>query len=171
MGSSLVFMHGNSGNIKWSGCIHLALFALGMEGMRHKTTWLLDGDARQRPEPAALREEPGNASQTTWEGREEDALLLFSRSVVCNSLRPQGLQHARFPCPSPTPGVCSDSCPLSRWCHPTFSSFVIPFFSCLQSFPASGSFVMNQLFTSGGQSIGVSRQHQSFQWIFSVDFL
>lgn len=65
MGSSLVFMHGNSGNIKWSGCIHLALFALGMEGMRHKTTWLLDGDARQWPEPAALREEPGNASQTT----------------------------------------------------------------------------------------------------------
>ena len=171
MGSSLVFMHGNSRNVKWFGCIHLALFALGMEGMRHKTTWLLDGDARQPPEPAALREEPGNASQMAWEGREEDALLLFSRSVVCDSLRPQGLQHARFPCPSPTPGVCSDSCPLSRWCHPTFSSSAIPFFSCLQSFPASGSFVMNQQFTSGGQSIGVSLQHQSFQWIFSVDFL
>ena len=80
----------------------------------------------------------------------------FSRSVMSDSLRPNGLQHARSPCPSPTPGVYSNSCPLSRWCHPTIWSSVIPFSSCLQSFPASGSFPMSQFFTSGGQSIGVS---------------
>ena len=80
----------------------------------------------------------------------------FSRSVTSNSLRPQGLQHARPPCPSPIPGVCSNSCPSSRWCHPTISSSVIPFSSRLKSFPASGSFQMSQFFASGGQSIGVS---------------
>ena len=79
----------------------------------------------------------------------------FSHSVESNSLRPHGLQHARPPCPSPTPGVYSDSYPLSQWCYPTISSSVVPF-SCLQSFPASGSFQMSQLFASGGQSIGVS---------------
>ena len=67
-----------------------------------------------------------------------------------------GLKHARFPCPSPTPGSCSNSCPSSQWCHPTISSSVIPFSSCLQSFPASGSFQIGQFFASGGQSIGVS---------------
>ena len=80
----------------------------------------------------------------------------FSRSVLSDSLRPHGLQHARPPCPSPTPGVYSNSCPLSQWCHPTISSSVVSFSSCLQSFPASGSFQMSQFFASGGQSIGVS---------------
>ena len=80
----------------------------------------------------------------------------FSSSVVSDSLRPHGLQHARPPCPSPTPGVYPNPCPLSQWCHPTISSSVVPFSSCPQSFPASGSFQMSQLFTSGGQSIGVS---------------
>ena len=80
----------------------------------------------------------------------------FSHSVVSNSLRPHELQHARPPCPSPTPGVYPNSCPSSWWCHPTISSSVIPFSSCPQSLPASGSFPMSQLFTSGGQSIGVS---------------
>ena len=80
----------------------------------------------------------------------------FSRSDVSNSLLPHEPQHARPPCPSPTPGVYSNSCPLSQWCHPAISSSVVPFSSCPQSFPASGSFQMNQLFTSGGQSIGVS---------------
>ena len=79
----------------------------------------------------------------------------FSRSVVSDSLQPRGLQHARPPCPSPTPRVYSNSCPLSWWCHPTILSSVVPF-SCLQSFPASGSFQMSQFFASGGQSIGVS---------------
>ena len=80
----------------------------------------------------------------------------FSRSVVSNSLRPHELQHARPPWPSPTPGACSDLCPSSWWGHLTISSSVVPFPSCLQSFPASGSFKMSQLFTLGGQSIGVS---------------
>ena len=80
----------------------------------------------------------------------------FSLSVESDSLQPQGLQHARLPCPSPTPRACSNSCPLSRWCHPTISSSVIPFSSCLQSFPASGSFPMSQFFSSGGQSTGAS---------------
>ena len=74
----------------------------------------------------------------------------------CLTLRPQWLQHARLPCPSPTPGVYSNSCSLSQWCHPIISSSVIPFSFRLPSFPASGSFQMNQLFASGGQSIGVS---------------
>ena len=75
---------------------------------------------------------------------------------MSDSLRLHGLQHARPPCPSPTPGVYPNSCPLSQWCHPTISSSVIPFSSCLQSFPASGTFQMSQFFTSGGQSIRVS---------------
>ena len=80
----------------------------------------------------------------------------FSRSVMSDSSRPHGPQHARPPCPSPTPRVYSNSSPLSWWCHPTISSSLVPFSSCLQSFPASGSFQMSQLFTPGGQSIGVS---------------
>ena len=80
----------------------------------------------------------------------------FSRSVVSDSLRSYGLQHPRPPCPSPTPGVHPNSCPLSRWCHPAISSSVVPFFSRLQSFPASGSFQRSQFFTSGGQRIGIS---------------
>ena len=80
----------------------------------------------------------------------------FSCSVVSNFLWPHGLQHSRLPCPSPTPGACWNLCPSSRWCHPTVSSSVIPFSSCLQSFAASGSFPTSQFFASGGQSIGVS---------------
>jgi len=80
----------------------------------------------------------------------------FSHSVVSNSLWPHEPQHARPPCPLPTPGIYPNPCPLSRWCHPTISSSVVPFPSCPQSFPASGSFQMSQLFSSGGQSIGVS---------------
>ena len=80
----------------------------------------------------------------------------FSRSVMSKSLLPQGLQHTRLPCPSPTPGAYSNLCPSSRWCHPTISSSVVPFSSCLQSFPVSGSFPMSQFFASGGQRIGVS---------------
>ena len=80
----------------------------------------------------------------------------FSRSVVSESLRPHALQHTRPPCPSPTPGVHSNSSPSSRWCHPAISSSVVPFSSCPQSLPASGSFPMSQLFAWGGQSIRVS---------------
>ena len=80
----------------------------------------------------------------------------FSCPIVSNSSRPHEPQHTRLPCPSPTPGVYSNLCPLSRWYYPTISSSVVPFYSCPQSFPASGSFQMRQLFASGGQSTGVS---------------
>ena len=89
----------------------------------------------------------------------------FSHSVVSDSLGPRGLQHIRLPCPSPTPRVCSNSCPLGSWCHPTISSPVVPVSSCLQSFPASGSFPMSQV------AKVLEFQHQSFQWIFRNYFL
>ena len=82
--------------------------------------------------------------------------MQFSCSVVSDSLRAHELQHTRPPCPSPTPRVHLNPCPLSQWCHPSISSSVVPFSSCPQSFPASGSFQMSQLFASGSQSIGVS---------------
>ena len=97
------------------------------------------------------------------------SLVQFSHSVVSDSLWPHEQQHTRPPCPSPTPGVYPNSCPSSRWCHPAFSSSVVPFSSCLQSFPTWGSFPMSGLFTSGDQSIRASAL--SFQWIFRVDFL
>ena len=80
----------------------------------------------------------------------------ISRSVMSDSLQPHELQHARPPCPSPAPRACPNSWPSSQWCHPTISSSVIPFSSCLQSFPASGSFPMSQFYASGGQIIGAS---------------
>ena len=95
----------------------------------------------------------------------------FSRSVISNSSQPLGLQHARLSCPSPTLGAYSNSCPSSQWCHPTISSSVVPFSSHLQSFPATGSFLVNQFFTSGGQSIGVSASSQYSGLIsFTIDW-
>ena len=88
----------------------------------------------------------------------------FSRSVMSDSLLPHGPQHARPPCPLTTPGVYPNSCPLSRWCHPTISSSVVPFSSCPQSFPASGSFQMIQLFTAGGQSISFQQFDGDRPW-------
>ena len=85
-----------------------------------------------------------------------DISIQFSCSVMSDSLRPHELHHTRPPCPSPTPRIYPNPCPLSRWCRPTISSSVIPFSSCPQSFPASGSFAVSQLFTSGSQNIGVS---------------
>ena len=105
------------------------------------------------------------ATELNWRARyvnEEPALInwdttvQYSCSVMSETLRPHGMQHARHPCPSSTPKAYAISCPLSRWCHPTISSSVIPFSSHLQSFPASGSFQMSQFLTSGGQSTGVS---------------
>ena len=89
-------------------------------------------------------------------------LLLFSCSVVSDSLWPHRLQHSRIPCPSPSHGVCSNSCPLSQWCHPTISSSFTPFSSCPQSFPASRSFPMSWLFVAGGQSAGASASESVF---------
>ena len=93
----------------------------------------------------------GNYQEVAW-----FSSVQFSRSVMSDSLRPHESQHARLPCPSPTPGVHSNPCPSSRWCHPAISSSVIPFSSCPQSLPASESFPMSQLFAWGGQSTGVS---------------
>ena len=99
---------------------------------------------------------------TSWATREVQeywtgfSSIQFSHSVMYDSLQPHGLQHTRLPCPSPTPGACSKSCPSSWWCHPTISSSVVPFSSHPQSFPALRSFPMSQLLASGGQSIGVS---------------
>ena len=92
----------------------------------------------------------------SWHHASQFSSLHFSRSVVSDSLRPHESQHARPHCPSPTPRVHSNSCPSTRWCHPAISSSVIPFSSCPQPLPASGSFPMSQLLAWGGQSIGVS---------------
>ena len=97
-----------------------------------------------------------SVSISLWHPQEKGFSVQFSYSVISDSLRSQGLQHARLPCPSLTPEACSNSCPLSQWCHPTISYSVVPFSSCLQSFPALGSFPVSQFFTSGGQNIGVS---------------
>ena len=98
--------------------------------------------------------------ESRWR-RDQFSSVQFIRSVLSDSLRPHGLQHARLPCPSPTPRVCSNSCPSSRWYHPTITFSVVPF-SCVQSFPATGSFPMSQFFISGGQSIGASTSAQVF---------
>ena len=95
----------------------------------------------------------------------------FSHSVMSDSLWVHGLQHATLPCPSPTPGAYSNSCPSSRWCHTTISSSVVPFPSCLQSFPSSGSFPISQFLLHVAKVLEFQLQHQSFQWIFRVDFL
>ena len=97
----------------------------------------------------------GLRAQVGW-NRQCNTTTQHQFTSIAQSLRPHGWQHARLPCPSPNLWACSDSCPLGRWCHPTISSSVIPFSSCPQSFPSSGSFPVSQFFTSGGQSIGAS---------------
>ena len=94
----------------------------------------------------------------------QSSVQFSSVAQLCLTLRPHGLQHTRLPCPPPTPGVYSNSCPLIQWCHPTISFSVVPFSSCLQSFPASGSFQMSQFFPSGDQSIGVSACWKDWCW-------
>ena len=107
-------------------------------------------------EPTSLPWYMETKSSTHYETPCHTALLLVSCSVVSDSLQTHGLQHVRLPCPSLSPRICSNSWLLSQWCYPTISSSVFPFSSCLQSFPASGSFLMSQLFVSGGLSIGAS---------------
>ena len=108
------------------------------------------------PRIASMSSTPALEKVRICMGRSSRDSVQFSHSVVSDSLWPHEPQHARPPCPLPTPGVYPNPCPLSRWCHPTISSSVAPFSSCPQSFPASGSFPMSQLFAPGGQSIGVS---------------
>ena len=97
-------------------------------------------------------------------------LIFFVQSVMSNPLQPHGLRHARLPCPSPSPRVCSNSCPLSQWCHPTISSSVPPFSSCPQSFPASGSFPVRRLFASSGQSRFLKPTETPKSWPLIVHF-
>ena len=101
-------------------------------------------------DPNSLRMGTGHLKDETYHSAQ------FSHSVLSDSLQPSGLQHARPPCPSPTPDIYPNSCPLSWWCHLTISSSIVPFSSCLQSFPGSGSFQKSQLLASSSQSIGVS---------------
>ena len=116
-----------------------------------------------------------SALHISWPNYGASASVQFSSSVVSNSLWPHGLQHARLPCPSPTPVTYSNSCPLSWWCYPTISSSVVPFSSCFQSFPASRSFPMSQFFASGGQNSGVSASASvlpmNIQFSFRMDWL
>ena len=96
-------------------------------------------------------------SSTLWQkGSRSENWWLFSCSVMADSLRPHGLQHVKLLCPSPSPGACSNTCPLNLWCHPTILSSVVPFSSCLQCFPASGYFPISQLFPTGSQTVGAS---------------
>ena len=131
---------------------------------------------RSIPPKPSIEEDHTSLWATLNRGETEEASSVqFSYSVVFHSLRPYEPQHDRPPCPSPTPGVYPNSCPLSWWCHPAISSSVVPF-SCLQSFPASGSFQMSQLFASGGWSIGFSFNISPFSEhpgliSFSMDWL
>ena len=111
------------------------------------------------------------SGHVSWAPHPLNLSVQFSHSVVSNSLWSHRLQHARLHCPLPTSRAYSNSCPSSRWCHPTSSSSVVPFTSHLQFFPASGSFPMSQFFSSGGHILEFKLQHQSFQWIFRTDFL
>ena len=104
----------------------------------------------------AIRPWVGHSNFCLCKTKKLDSVQFSSVAQLCPTLQPHEPQHARTPCPSPTPRVYPNSCPLSRWCHPTISSSVVPFSSCLPSFPTSGSFQMSQLFASGGQRIGVS---------------
>ena len=106
--------------------------------------------------PKTCQQEITDKKQTTTTTKLAFCIQLFSCTIMSDFLRPHGLQHSRLPYPSPIPRTCSNPCPSSHWCHPTISSSVIPFSSHLQSFPASGSFLMNQVFASGGQSIWAS---------------
>ena len=117
-------------------------FPLGLTGLIF--SWPRDSQESRTPQFKSI-------TSITW-----FSAVQFNHSVVSDSLWPHGLQHARPPCPSPTPGACSNSCPSSRWCHPAISSSTVPFSSCPQFLPASEFFPMSQLFSWGGQSPGVS---------------
>ena len=114
--------------------------------------------------------EVGDVEGLVWRNGNIKSSGQFSHPVVSDSLYPQGLQHTRLPCLSPTPRACSNSCPLSQWCHPTISPSVVTF-SCLPSFSATGSFLMSQFFTSVAKVLELQLQHQSFHWILRTDFL
>ena len=128
--------------------------------------------APQKPASWYLAVQTQVTSSTGTSSFLNKSLFLFLCKVLPNSLWPHGLQHASLPCPSPTPGACSNSCPLSQWCYLIISSSAALFSFCPQPFPASRSFPMSQFFTSGGHRVlSLQLQNQSFQWIFRVYFL
>ena len=176
---------GDVGDVSSYGCYHgsascvvLCLVAQSWLTLCDPLDWILPGSSVHEILQATILEwvtmpssressQPRDQTQvsriagrffTDWATREAHSVSLvqFSCSIMSDSLQPHGLQHAKLPCPSPTLGTCSNSCPSSLWCHPAISSSVVPFSSHLQSFPASGSFPIRQFFTSGGQCIGVS---------------
>ena len=128
-------------------------------------------DGVSAPSLSLLRHKVPEKWQILWRTVKLPLLLLFSHSVVSDFLWPHGLQHARRPCPSSSPRACSNSYPLSSWFHPTISSSVIPFSSCLQSFPASGSFQWVSSLHQVAKVLELQLQHQAIQWIFRIDFL
>ena len=134
-------------------CVSKILFSVNLKGQKKKGGWVQELHVSAEETSAFL---PAQECWVGTRGAEQARFGLLSPSVMSNSLQPHGLRQPRLFCPSPFPGVCSNSCPSSQWCHPTISSFIIPFSSCLQSFPASGSFPMSLLFPSGIQSIEAS---------------
>ena len=134
------------------------------------TPWAIPPSSSQNPPRPPSPETPGSDVEQ-MPSNFSLGLVQFGCSIVSDSLWLSRLPHARLPCTSPTPGLYSNSCPSSQWCHPTISSSVVPFSSCLQSCPASGAFPMSQFFASRGQVLEFQLQHQSFQWIFRIDFL
>ena len=136
-------------------CTHLHWFKLCFFNFYLKNPVLVKPSGRIFLKKVRLHRYYWNGLVSFQGGSEELWSVPFSHSVMSGSLQPHGLQHTRPPCPSPTPTACSNSCPSSQWCHPAILSSVIPFSSCLQSFPTTESFPMSQFFTSGGQSIGV----------------
>ena len=141
---------------------HFCITLLSFRSMLLTLFWFVWGKKKAKtfPQcPVCLSHFPFSVSNTSvktviWKNLSLH-LLLFSKSHL-TLLWPHGLQHTRLPCPSPSPGICSNSCPLCWWCHPTISSSVVPFSSCPQSFPASGSFLLSQRFISGDQNIEAS---------------
>ena len=189
------------GVLKWAYWKHIAVFgglqpkdsmSHQLKHTRHwstehilmvlKSKWYLQNEVSLKTSCSSCRmrraeEEKGGAGLSVgnwtiaWKGMSTHSSVQFSHSVMSDSLRPHGLQHIRLPCPSPTPGIHSNSCPLGRWCHPAISSSVVPFSSCLQSFPASG---LSKWVSSSHQvakGLQFQLEHQFFLWIFRTDFL
>ena len=162
--------------VKWEQRLYLSSL-LQQECEHHHLVWQRPKALRilEKLQSEALFEAWENWRRANWNQGSLCNRIQFSHSVVSNSLRPHGLQHARLPYPSPTPGVYSNSCALSQWCNPTVSSSVVPFSSCPESFPASMSFPFSQLFTSDGQSIGgatlASVNEYSKLIFFRIDWL
>ena len=143
----------------WGHMLLRALQSLNKNGQEHHRACSLQPvpcACRRDAQEGPLHKTGHGTGSRVWKASHTVSSVQFSSSVMSDPLRPHRLQHARLPCPSPTPGVYSNSCPLSWRCHPTISSSLIPFSSRPQSFRASGSFQMSQLFASGGQSIGAS---------------